>query len=61
MNSGRRGDMRVLVVIETPQTPNKRQEEIFRELAEIDQKDVAGPKKGFMERVKGWFKSSEPK
>ena len=61
VTSGRRGDLRVLVVVETPTSLDKRQEELLRELAEIDQKKVAGPKKSFIEKLKGWFKSSEQK
>lgn len=61
VNSGRRGDLRVLIVIETPSPLDKRQEELLRELAEIDQKRVSGPKKSFMEKLKGWFSSTEPK
>lgn len=61
VNSGRRGDLRVLVVVETPTAIDKRQEELLRELSDIEHKKVAEPRKGFMERVKGWFSSSEPK
>jgi molecular chaperone DnaJ len=57
--NSRRGDLRVLVVIDTPQTLSKRQEELLRELAETEQKDVAGPRKGFIDRVKGWFSASD--
>jgi molecular chaperone DnaJ len=59
--NGRRGDLRVLVVIETPHSPTKRQEELLRELAEIEQKQVSGPRKGFLNKVKGWFASEEKK
>ncbi len=61
VNSGRRGDLRVLVVVETPTALDKRQEELLRELAEIDQKKVAAPKKGFLNKVKGWFSSTDHK
>lgn len=61
VSSGRRGDLRVLIVVETPTALDKRHEELLRELAEIEKKTVAGPKKSFMERVKGWFTSTESK
>ena len=57
--NGRRGDLRILVVIETPQNLSKRQEELLRELAEIEHKDVSGTKKGFVNKVKGWFTADE--
>jgi molecular chaperone DnaJ len=61
INSGRRGDLRVLVAVETPQGLTKRQEELLRELAEIEHKHVAGPRKSFLDRVKGWFGSADEK
>ena len=61
VNSGRRGDLRAVLVVETPQNLDKRQEELFRELSTIDHKEVAGPKKGLLERIKGWFGASESK
>jgi molecular chaperone DnaJ len=61
VGGGRRGDLRVLVVVETPNALGKRQEELLRELAELEHKQVAGPKKSFLGRVKGWFGASEAK
>lgn len=58
---GRRGDLRVLVVLETPVALDKRQEELLRELSEIENKKVAEPRKGLFERLKGWFGASEQK
>jgi molecular chaperone DnaJ len=61
VTGGRRGDLRVLVVVETPTALDNRHEELFREMAEIEKKKVAGPKKSFLERVKRWFTSTESK
>ncbi len=57
----RRGDLLVQVIVETPRKLTKRQEELFRELAEIDQKNVSPQRKSFLERLKGWFGGSEGK
>jgi molecular chaperone DnaJ len=59
VSGGRRGDLRVLVVIETPANLSSRQEELLRELAESEHKRVAEPRKSFLDRVKGWFSSSD--
>src|SRR5207249_11392445 len=44
-HSGRRGDLMVHLVVETPRKLTERQEELFRELAEIDQKQVSPQRK----------------
>ncbi len=59
VTSSRRGDLRVLLVVETPSNLNERQEELLRELASLDHKDVASPKRGFLDKLKGWFHSTE--
>src|SRR5262249_10311164 len=45
LRTGRRGELRVIVLVETPRNLTKRQEEIFRELAEIDKKNVSPQRK----------------
>src|SRR5262249_48538307 len=55
IRGGRRGDLLVQVVVETPQKLTKRQEELFRELAEIDQKHVSPQRKSFMENLRDLF------
>ena len=50
-----RGDLVVHVLVETPKKLTKRQEELFRELAEIEQKHVAPQRKSFLDQLKGWF------
>jgi molecular chaperone DnaJ len=59
LRSGARGDLIVRLIIETPKKLTKRQEELFRELAEIEQKHVAPQQKSFLEKLKGWFVSPE--
>jgi molecular chaperone DnaJ len=56
VRGGRRGDLLVQVIVETPRNLTKRQEELFRELAEIDHKHVSAARKSFFEKVKEFFK-----
>lgn len=55
----RKGDLRVTVTVETPAHLTKRQEELLRELAEIEHKQVSPQRKGFFEKVKDLFTSPE--
>jgi molecular chaperone DnaJ len=57
LRGGRRGDLLIQVIVETPKHLTKRQEEIFRELAEIDHKHVSAERKSFMEKLKSLFGS----
>lgn len=57
---GRRGDMHVLLVVETPKNLSKRQEELLRELAELDHKNVSPQRKSFFEKVRDLFTGAEP-
>ena len=61
VTNNRRGDLRVMVVVETPLNLDPRQTEIFRELAEIDRHTVAAPRKSFVNKLKGWFSSANEK
>jgi molecular chaperone DnaJ len=54
-----KGDLRVTVVVETPSHLTKRQEELLRELAEIDNKHVSPQRKGFFDKIKDLFTSPE--
>jgi molecular chaperone DnaJ len=56
---GRKGDLHVQIVIETPHRLTKRQEELFRELAEIDKKHVSPQRKSFLEKLNSFF-AAEP-
>jgi molecular chaperone DnaJ len=59
LRNQRKGDLLVVVMVETPRTLNKRQQELFRELAEIDQKHVSPQRKSFFDKLKSLF-SGEP-
>ncbi len=59
VRSGRRGDLHVVVVLETPRHMTKRQEELFRELAELDQKHVSPQRKSFFEKIREVFTGAE--
>lgn len=47
-----KGDLLVRVVVETPRRLSKRQEELLRELAKLDETDVAERRKSFLEKLK---------
>ena len=51
----RRGDLYVRILVETPRKLTGRQEELLRELAELEEKNVSPQRKGFMDRVKDLF------
>jgi molecular chaperone DnaJ len=53
--TGRTGDLLVVLTLETPRHLSKRQEELFRELADIDNKHVSPERKGFFEKLKSLF------
>ena len=55
----RKGDLRVTVVVETPAHLTKRQEELLRELAEIEHKQVSPQRKGFLDKIKDLFTHTE--
>ncbi|MBX7105677.1 MAG: molecular chaperone DnaJ [Gemmataceae bacterium] len=59
VHGGSRGDLLVQVIIETPRSLTKRQEELYRELAELDQKNVSPERKSFLERIKSFFVPEE--
>jgi molecular chaperone DnaJ len=58
LRGGRRGDLVVHVKVETPRNLTKRQEELFRELAEIDQKHVPPQRKSFLDKVREFFNAN---
>jgi len=59
VRGGRRGDLLVQVVVETPRNLTKRQEELFRELAETEHKNVSAARKGFLDKLKEFFSPPE--
>jgi molecular chaperone DnaJ len=49
------GDQLVRVIVETPRKLNGRMEELFRELANLENKHVSEKRKSFLDRVKEYF------
>lgn len=58
---GRRGDLLVQVVVDTPQTLNAEQEQLFRRLAELEQQLQHQPpgKKSFFAKLKDWMTAEQ--
>jgi molecular chaperone DnaJ len=59
LRGGRRGDLHVQLIVDTPKHLTKRQQELFRELAEIDQSHVSPQRKSFLEKLKSLFAGDE--
>jgi molecular chaperone DnaJ len=59
LRSGNRGDLVIQIVVETPKQLSKRQEELFRELAELDHKNVSPQRKSWLDKVKEFFTSDK--
>jgi molecular chaperone DnaJ len=55
VRGGRAGDLVVHLRVITPTNLTRRQEELLRELAELDGKHVSAERKSFLERVKEFF------
>ncbi len=55
VNSSYIGDLYVTVYIVTPTKLSKKEEELIRELAELDKDKVYSPKKSFVEKLKNYF------
>jgi len=53
------GDLVVQVMIEVPKSLTPRQEELLRELAEVEHKHVSPHRKSFLEKVREYFTSHE--
>ena len=60
LRTGRNGDLYVRLIVETPRNLTKRQEELFRELAEIEQKNVSAQRKSFFEKIREFFTATAP-
>jgi len=56
----RKGDLRVTVAVETPTHLTKRQEELLREFAEIEKKQVSPQRKSFLDKIKDLFTAPDP-
>jgi molecular chaperone DnaJ len=59
IGAGRKGDLHVILMIETPRNLSKRQEELFRELAELEHKNVSPQRKSFFEKLRELFTGTE--
>ena len=57
---GRVGDLIVHMKVVTPRTLTKRQEELLRELAEIEGAHVSPERKSFLDRVREFFQPETP-
>ena len=55
VRSKQRGDLHVELVVETPTHLTKRQEELLRELADVEGKNVSPQRKSFFEQLKSLF------
>lgn len=57
---GRKGDLLVQVVVDTPQSLNAEQEQLLRRLAELEQTQTGTPhKKSIFSRLKDWLTSEQ--
>jgi len=59
MGGSGRGDMLVRAVIETPQRLTPRQEELLRELAEIEEQNVSEKRRSFVSKLKDYIYGEE--
>lgn len=55
LRGGRRGDQVVHLRVVTPTALTKRQEELLREMAELDHVQVSPERKSFLDRLREWF------
>ncbi len=55
VRGGSAGDLHVQVMIDVPKKLTPRQEELLRELAELDHKEVSPHRKSFFEKLKDYF------
>jgi len=61
LNGRTRGDILAQVNVETPRRLSPRQEELLRELAEIEEADVSPRRKSFFEKLRDYFtEDAEP-
>jgi molecular chaperone DnaJ len=58
LRGGRPGDLLVQLMVETPKQLSKRQEELFRELADLDHSHVSPQRKSFLDKIKSLFTGS---
>jgi molecular chaperone DnaJ len=58
-HSRRKGDLLIQIHLEVPRKLNQRQEELLRELSELEKKNVSAHQKSFLEKIKDYFASDE--
>ena len=58
-HGGPRGDLLVHFHVEVPKKLNKKQEELLRQLAELDDKHVSPQRKSFFESLKTFFSKDD--
>ena len=58
-HGGSRGDLHVQFQVEVPKKLTKKQEELLRQLAELDDKQVSAHRKSFFESLKEFFGAAE--
>lgn len=58
---GRKGDLLIQTFIETPKKINAQQEELLRELAELENTNVSPQRKKFFDKIKDYFAISSDK
>lgn len=58
-HGGMRGDLLVEFHVEVPKKLNKKQEELLRQLSELDDKQVSAKRKTFLDSVKAFFNVNE--
>jgi molecular chaperone DnaJ len=58
-HSRRKGDLLVQLVLEVPRNLTPRQEELLREMAELEKKNVSPHQKSFFEKIKDLFGAAE--
>jgi molecular chaperone DnaJ len=61
VRSGRRGNLHVQVIVETPRQLTRRQEEVLRELVEMEDRNVSPQRKSWLEKIKQFFTDAPKK
>jgi len=61
VRNGRRGNLVIQIVVETPKNLTKRQEELFRELATLEEANVSSQRRGWFDKVRDFFSDSTSK
>jgi molecular chaperone DnaJ len=59
LRGGKQGDLLVAVVVETPRHLTKRQEELLRELADIEQTHLSPQRKSFLDKLRDFFSADQ--